>query len=1587
MGFNMKTKFNSVKLFKVIFFILINFIICSSNSQTVFDYQSSPPFIGGNGSPPQVLLSMSVDHQLFFKAYNDFDDINGDGSPDITYNKSIEYIGYFDSKTCYDYKNDIFEPSTPAVDGYYCNKGDVSGLWSGNFMNWASMTRIDVVRKILYGGYRSTDTDKETVLERSHLTSDAHSFAKYYNGADLKYLTPFKFQKTGIKSIDSGVTFCNTTVDLRENVASHKSDRPPLIRAVKGNYSFWPAGERWQCLYHEEQKTVGNLSNNSAPGVLSSFGIYASHQLPKKSDDQIYDYYARIKICTTKSDKIREECIKYPSGNYKPIGLVQKYGQSGEIEFGLLSGSYSKNKSGGMLRKNIGPISDEINVATDGTYKNSLAGGGIVKTIDSFRLANWYAIYPGDSRYGTYVADSCLWGKNSFSDGECTNWGNPFSEILLESYRYFSGASPTTGYLGDDTFVSSDLAQVPWKETVTKNNYCSNLNILAFNSSTISYDGEALDSTSLGTTSTIIKSRVNDIGDQEGITGNQFFVGSISNKNDDFLCTAKKVSSLSSVRGTCPDAPRLEGSYYSSGLAFYAKTNDINPKIDGDQSVDTFGFSLAPAVPKVIMPRPGQPNRKVTIFPACRNNSIKGNCSIVDFKIIEPHNDDNGDGTYTGMMYVTWEDSEQGGDFDQDLNGVIRYEINAERITVSTRVVGNSTPFQMGFGFVINGVTASDRLNGKNIYSKPGNGFHVLSGTKGYTGGNCNDCQAGDDWKSKRFIVYEGKAEFLEQPLYYVSKYGGFKDLNGNNIPDLQSEWDSQNNFTGEPKPDGIPDNYHNVNNPRDLKISFEKVISEILASAASGTGSSVVTNAGDGAGLFLQSLFYPSLNFKGNEISWVSTLNGMFMDENNYVREDSNNNATLDNTDDIVEIVLDDASRVMKAQRYIGNVDGTKGAKKGDLISLHDLKPVWSAHQQLAKVEDPITQRSYVTSSLKQRHILTAIDSQNDGIISNANELKPFSASTFATNGYLLNHTDPNKLINFIRGQDYLDLRSRSADILPGANLEVWRLGDIASSTPLIVGAPKVGFDAEFSDKSYRNFRQHYSKRRTVVYAAANDGMLHAFNGGFFDSNKYQYSTDQHPLGSELWGYVPYNLLPHLKWLADFNYPHVPYMDGELKSFDVNIFPDDADHPGGWGTILVAGMRFGGGPITVSDGKSASNDRTARSAWVILDITNPDKPPKLVAEVTHKDIGFTTSNADVVKFRSKGKNGWYLTFGSGPNGKDAAAARTAQKFAVSDQTAKVFLFDLKTKTLASFDTGIPNAFVGGVHATDWNRDFHDDVLYYGLVAGTPENPAGQLRRALLTSSNNSVSVTDSLLLDVADQPFSAPPTTRIDQNFNYWVFAGTGRFFHDTDGLHKSKNSFYAIKEQVSTFGNLGSSTIQNKSLIDVTSIQTFTNGDVRHFGGGQVLLNTGDKANTVKDVESIVDKNNGWRLDLPNDYARNIGPASIYSTSLLFTAFTPTDDLCSGDVGNTRLYQREFFNGLSPTYSAVTIDVLTSDNGTEIGKAIPESINLGDNFYSESNEEGLTQSNEGELKQIDLGKPNIKSRREAWREVDKDW
>lgn len=1580
---------------------------------SVADYQAVPPLLAESASP-MIMLAMSNDHQLFYKSFTDYDDIDGDGTLDTTYKNTIEYAGYFDSQKCYRYNGSMFIPAR-LTDNNYCNYF-ANDEWSGNFLNWATMTRVDQVRKVLYGGKRSLDSPSETVLERSYLPSDAHSFAKYYNGEDLRRLTPFGQLTTGVEnSRDSGVTFCNTTYAAGK-VLSQNVTAPPLVRAVKGNYSLWAANERYQCLYEDE----ADKRNGNDPALS---GIYAYSSNPQKTarapqaNGSVYaDYIVRIKACVSESLIGNEDCRQYPQGNYKPIGLLQTFGEDKATLWGLMTGSYRKNKSGGVLRKNIGSINNEINIDTNGTFITQPEGGGIIQTIDRLRIVN-YAHDPG--YYND--ADKCQWGigafapgTNSFPEGNCSNWGNPFAELMLECYRYFAGAKPTADFAADDSGLIAGLnSQTSWKNPQDDSTACAQLNLIAFNTGTVSYDGDSLGGVKDLHTSQSAESLTNTVGDGEGINGNYYFVGKNGGNNNQ-LCTAKKIEGLGEADGICPTSPRLEGSYKAAGIAYHARTEDLRPDITDEQTVNTYGVALAPAIPNVVMQAPGT-GRKITLLPACRNSDVGGNCGLVDFKVVSQV---VGASTVTGSFYVSWEDSEQGADYDQDMNGILEYELTANQLKIKTDVFASSTSQALGFGFIVSGTTED--------------GFHALSGVKEFSGYGCTQCKAGDSAAFKTFTlgvssIDGSRVSLLESPLFYASKWGGFEDVDGNNKPDLEREWDRKNNRTGVYGADGLPDNYFFAVNPKELKTQLTHILIDILERTASGTAAAVISNTGAGDGAIYQALYNPRVTDEAGKtsVTWVGALNALFLDRFGNLREDNSAPFGQLNTSDwAVKIFYDNGARRTRLQRYTVNSDGSLGGALAEPAEINEIRSIWSAQNELAQVADYSVQRSqYSEPAAKGRYILTGIDENGDGLIASAiqknlvnSEVKPFTADTFIdnqSNNYrLLGITtfdevkakyEASQLVDFTRGVEGLQ-GFRSRTLLTATGSFPWLLGDIVHSSPAVVGRPKESFDVSFNDDTYRQFKRKYQDRRQMVYVGANDGMLHAFNGGFYDAQNARYKLShqgetEHSLGAELWAYVPFNVLPHLQWLALPDYPHVYTVDGPVKTFDVNIFPDDDVHPGGWGTVLVATLRFGGGDYTLDPNSApdgdTSDDITLRSSVVVIDVTDPERPPNVLLEYTDERLGYTTAEPTVVKFREVSAGGsfsnpdinqWFLLLGSGPYGGNGFEKSQALNEAVSFQTARVTSINLKNHSVQHFSTPTNRGFIGGIQSTSWGRSGSDSAIYLGTVSGDPVVAGGQLLRGQLSHSAGSLSISFNDLVYPVSRPVSATPFVQRDVRGDTWVYAGTGRFFVVNDNFSVQQQSYYGVREP----SNGLATTVLKTELVNTTGIESFTDGTVLRNGQAP-LLNTGDAAENFPALLSAVAGAQGWYFDFRRRAGRNTTQATSSDVSLVFTEYQPSGLKCEPE-GLGFIHAPHLFAGVAGSFAP-----LGTDESVTSGEAslVLDSVSLGYgspstphiHLRADGARAAVVQTSTGEITQQRIQSSPGQGARQSWREVPITW
>ncbi len=698
---------------------------------------------------------------------------------------------------------------------------------------------------------------------------------------------------------------------------------------------------------------------------------------------------------------------------------------------------------------------------------------------------------------------------------------------------------------------------------------------------------------------------------------------------------------------------------------------------------------------------------------------------------------------------------------------------------------------------------------------------------------------------------------------------------------------------------------------PEQLETDLLTIFNALRQRASSGSAASVISSSRGGEGAIYQAIFWPEIkrtDAAGTEhsVAWTGDVHALFVDSLGYMYEDTpvapalvGDHAMKLSEDKRVVIYFDEASGKSKACYNTENWLGTCQTP----VDLEEVNFLWSAGEWLSGLLDSDTSvnRTYLSSD-KKRYIYTWNDLNNNGIVDRPQEWLPFVAGTdwhslagagrssvpvdFDVVTDVALNTDArnakvNDIVNWVRGRDrstpvdfngdgdFTDdgeapLRSRQLPAADGTMVTA-RLGDVIHSTPMTVSSPAEGFHLIYNDFSYAEFVKQYKSRRHVIYFGGNDGMLHAVNGGFYNENDKKFcltadcasETGVPDLGAELWAYVPYNLLPHLSSLTKPDYGdhnHKYFVDLRPRIFDVQIFLPGVDinginHPNGWGTILVGGMRLGGAPINADElnNYSPGDIRQFISSYFIFDITDPENPPVLLGEMTRTtqqqdgedvdtDLGHSLAIPTMVIMK-KGDaetqtedNKWYLVFGSGPHA--AIGSNDAMK-GISDQEARLAVLPLdwlvKTPTALRIPAVPPTSTAGGtIVLPDSLKGFTSDLItidgdinptsssymadavYFGTNEGNyDEGFTGRIYRLMTRnqvsgeylfgqSITQTITTPDqwslSTLMDVG-QPVSAAPNVAYD-GLNFWLYVGTGRFFDPADKTDATQQSFYGIKE-----------------------------------------------------------------------------------------------------------------------------------------------------------------------------------------------
>lgn len=446
-------------------------------------------------------------------------------------------------------------------------------------------------------------------------------------------------------------------------------------------------------------------------------------------------------------------------------------------------------------------------------------------------------------------------------------------------------------------------------------------------------------------------------------------------------------------------------------------------------------------------------------------------------------------------------------------------------------------------------------------------------------------------------------------------------------------------------------------------------------------------------------------------------------------------------------------------------------------------------------------------------------------------------------------------RLVDFLRGDG-------TYEAAPSATSKLFRrrynepeglrnvLGDIVSAAPVYVKQPKF----QYGDAGYASFANTHKDRKGVVYAAANDGMLHAFDAA---------------TGNELWGYVPSMVMPKLHRLADINYAtqHQFFVDAAPTAGDVK------GSDGAWRTVLVGGLGAGG------------------RGYYALDVTDPDNP-KGLWEFTDVDLGLSFGNALLTKIDNGGEGRWVAIFASGYNN-------------VSDGDGQGYLYvlDAITGTLirklptGAGSSGTPSN-LGRINGwVDEESNNLTETVYGGDLLGN-------VWRFDIGSTDPSSWST--LLLGQAAGPDGTPQSITVKPELTEikvgavkyrLVSVGTGRYLGISDIESSALQSVYVFKDTGSGLGVLRAAA----GMVEQT-LQGFT-------------LTSGTEGRTVENPQAVDWSSDvGWFVDFDLTSGERVDVEMRQQLTRLNVATNaPDPNACSagGAGGTSWLYHFDIYTG----------------------------------------------------------------------------
>jgi type IV pilus assembly protein PilY1 len=289
----------------------------------------------------------------------------------------------------------------------------------------------------------------------------------------------------------------------------------------------------------------------------------------------------------------------------------------------------------------------------------------------------------------------------------------------------------------------------------------------------------------------------------------------------------------------------------------------------------------------------------------------------------------------------------------------------------------------------------------------------------------------------------------------------------------------------------------------------------------------------------------------------------------------------------------------------------------------------------------------------------------------------------------------------------------------------------------------------------------------------------------------------------------------------------------------------------------------------------------------------------------------------------------------------------------------------------------------------DWDRDFRDDALYFGTVAGDQANPSGNLIRAKLRLTGSILEMETSVMFD-AQKPIVTRPTTAIGYGNKFWVFAGSGRYFTRADGNQPSRGNVYiGLIEEKDDSQNAVSSHVKTQTF---TRSDLFNATSVGVKPGGALTGAQNVKGEAIADIDTlrttISQTQKGWYRNFGTNERQHTMTGYLASTLFVSTTFPGASNSCA-DEDTHNMYVLDMRSGVNSPYSThiATQDDIVKGNAVNLGQVIPFRGGKGPAPHMKDPASKIINLGDASIGTIPLLDIDIPSQRHSWREVTVPW